>query len=348
MIKVMLVDDSGLTLTILKKMLDETPDIVVVGTACNGQEALALLPELKPDVICTDLQMPVMDGLDFTKAVMSEFPRPILVISTAVQTGDTSNIFNLMQAGAIDVIAKPRYGLMDKLDVDACDLISKIRVLSGVHVITRKNSTTENSTLPAVSVTMQTGIQPQIIGIGASTGGPQALQQILTALPANFPLPIICVQHISEGFSLGLVNWLNQDCKLTVQFAETGLTPKLGHVYFAPDNKQLEINAQKQLVCTSAPSYGGHRPAISVMLQSLALRFGRHATGVLLTGMGRDGVDGLKAIKQVGGMTIAQDEATSIVFGMPKIAIEEQAAQAVLPLSQIAQTLVNLAMPHSF
>lgn len=195
---------------------------------------------------------------------------------------------------------------------------------------------------------MQVSTQPQIIGIGASTGGPQALHKILTALPANFPLPIICVQHISEGFSAGLVNWLNHECELTVQFAETGLTPEPRHVYFAPDNKQLEVNAQRHLVCTSAPSYGGHRPAISVTLQSLALHFGRQATGVLLTGMGRDGVDGLQSIKQAGGMTIAQDEASSIVFGMPRAAIEVQAAQVVLPLAQIAQALVNLATPRSF
>lgn len=344
MIKVMLVDDSTLTLVTLKKMLAEASDIVVVGTACNGQEALALLPFLRPDVICTDLKMPVMDGLAFTKAVMAEFPRPILVVSAAVQCGDTSNIFNLMQAGAIDAIAKPRYELTHESEMDARELINKIRVLSGVHVITRNKRADPGS---SESVNVQRGTQTQIIGIGASTGGPQALHQILAALPANFSLPIICVQHISEGFSLGLVNWMNHDCKLTVQFAETGVTPKPGHVYFAPDNRQLELNEQKQLACTSAPRYGGHRPAISITLQSLALRFGSHAAGVLLTGMGCDGVDGLKSIRQAGGMTIAQDEASSIVFGMPKAAIEEQAAQVVLPLAEIAQALVKLAMPQS-
>jgi two-component system chemotaxis response regulator CheB len=288
--------------------------------------------------------------LDFTKAVMAEFPRPILVISAVVQASDTSNIFNLMQAGAIDVVAKPQYGLSDELGLNARDLISKIRVLSGVHVIGRKNSTTQKPTLPtpAASVNMPINTQPQIIAIGASTGGPQAFHQILTALPANFPLPIICVQHISEGFSLGLVNWLNQDCKLTVQFAETGMIPKAGNIYFAPDNKQLEINALRQLICSSASLHGGHRPAITVTLQSLASKYGRYVAGVLLTGMGRDGVDGLQSIKQAGGMTIAQDEASSIVFGMPRVAIEEQAAQVVLPLSHIAQTLVKLAMPHAY
>ncbi len=339
MIKVMLVDDSLMTLTILKKLLAQAPDIAVVGTASNGREALKLLPALQPDVICTDLKMPVMDGLDFTKAVMAEFPRPILVISAAVQSKDTSNIFSLIQAGAIDVIAKFPTEKTDESLLNARELISKIRVLSGVHVISRKSVMASS----AVQMPIQPdSALPQIIGIGASTGGPNALSTILTALPANFPLPIVCIQHISEGFSLGMVNWLNQRCKLTVQFAQTGLIPKPGQVYFAPDNKQLEMNALNEFVCSDLPSYDGHRPSISVTFQSLALRFGKRAMGILLTGMGRDGVDGLQSIKQVGGMTIAQDEASCIIFGMPKIAIDEQAAQLVLPLDSIANTLLKM------
>lgn len=343
MIKVMLVDDSDLTLTILKKILIQASDIVVVGTARDGKEALALLPKLQPDVICTDLKMPVMDGLDFTKAVMAEYPRPILVLSAAVQSEDSVNIFNLMQAGAIDVIAKPRYELTEDSEMNARELISKIRVLSGVHVIALKKKAEQPLLAPAMQIKWSGHAAAQIIGIGASTGGPQALHQLLTALPTNFPLPIVCVQHISEGFLPGLINWINQGCKLTVQIAETGLSPKPGHVYFAPDNQQLELNAQKQLICSAATRHAGHCPAISVTFNSLALRFGRQATGVLLTGMGRDGVDGLQAIKRAGGLTVAQDEASSIVFGMPKAAIEEQAAQLVLPLNQIAPTLIKLA-----
>jgi len=339
MIKVMLVDDSDLTLSILKKILQTAIDIRVVGTALNGKEALALLPSLNPDVICTDLHMPVMDGLAFTKAVMADFPRPILVLSISGQGSDNATIFNLMQAGAIDVIAKPHYGLTDSSEPDAQELIHKIRVLAGVHAIRRNPAQGYPPPIPDAIQSAGT----QIIGIGASTGGPQALRQILTQLPADFPLPLVCVQHISEGFSLGLVNWLAHECRLAVQFAETGLTPQAGHVYFAPDKKQLRINAQKQFSCATEPAVGGHCPAITVTFQSLALHYGRHATGVLLTGMGRDGVDGLQAIKQAGGTTIAQDETSSIVFGMPKSAMEEQAATLVLALPDIARTLLKMA-----
>jgi two-component system chemotaxis response regulator CheB len=342
MIKVMLVDDSGLALTILQKILEAAPDIVVVGTAGNGKEALALLPDLNPDVICTDLHMPVMDGLAFTKAVMADFPRPILVLSVSVQSSDSANIFNLIQEGAVDTIAKPRYGLTDISELDSQELINKIRILAGVHVIKRPPKSTPIPDSAITPAALRT-VDAQIVGIGASTGGPQALLRILTSLPAEYPLPVVCVQHISEGFSSGLVEWLARECKVTVQFAETGITPEPGHVYFAPDNRQLRIDAQRRFVCTAEPSYGGHRPAICVTLQSLALYFGRHAAGILLTGMGRDGVEGLQAIKSAGGLTIAQDEASSIVFGMPKAAIEAQAAGLVLPLSDIAGALLQLA-----
>jgi len=346
MIKVMLVDDSELTLIILKKMLSTATDITVVGTALNGQEALQLLPKLNPDVICSDVQMPIMDGFAFTKAVMSEFPRPILVISAVVQESDSDNIFKLMQAGAIDVMAKPCNGLSNESGLNNQELINKIRVLSGVHVMKRRTRSVQNTSPLTETIIKQSHSRPQIMAIGASTGGPQALYEILTKLPSNFPVPIICVQHISEGFSAGLVKWLNTDCKLNIQFAKSGQKPEPGHIYFAPDAKQLEFNPQHQMVCTQAPSYGGHRPSISVTFQSMALRFGAHVTAVLLTGMGRDGVDGLLTIKQMGGMTIAQDESSSVVFGMPKVAIEEQATQQVLPLTKIAQTLVDLAAPQ--
>jgi two-component system chemotaxis response regulator CheB len=342
MIKVLLIDDSALALQILKRILGKAPDIVVVGTARNGREGLALVKELRPDVICTDLRMPVMDGLEFTQEVMADIPTPILVISASLHINDADNIFELMQAGALEVLPKPTLELVDDDTLNGNELIQKIRVLAGVRVIRMHKTTVQKVPLPDKLLSVPSSHAPQIIGIGASTGGPKALQSILSALPANFSIPIICVQHISVGFSAGLVNWLNQNCKLNVQFAEHGATPMPGQVYFAQDDKQLELNAQNQFICLLSTAYDGHRPSISVTLQSLALRYGNRAAGVLLTGMGRDGVDGLQAIHQVGGITIAQNEETSIVFGMPQVAIQERAVQWVLPLPQIAPALVSL------
>ena len=183
---------------------------------------------------------------------------------------------------------------------------------------------------------------PRIIGIGASTGGPQAFQEILSHLPGNFPVPLLCVQHISEGFMQGLVDWLAHKCPLKIVTGETGILPQPGTVYFPREGSHLVLDSQGRLECSNAPPCDGHRPSISVTFKSLAQHYGSEAAGVLLTGMGRDGVEGMLAIAQAGGTTIAQDEESSIVFGMPKEAIAANAARYVLPLPKIAPALMKL------
>jgi two-component system chemotaxis response regulator CheB len=342
-IKVLLVDDSVLTLVILKRILSSAPDIEVVGTAVNGKEALDIIPQLQPDVICTDLHMPVMDGFEFTKAVMARFPRPILVLSVSVQVDQTYNIFQLLDAGAIDVMAKPMGGLEAEGELNARELISKIRILAGVVVLRNYGKVKAENGSPGKSALSWNEVPPpQIIGIGASTGGPQAFQEILSHLPANFPLPLICVQHISEGFMQGLVDWLSDQCKMRVQIAATGIVPQQGTAYFPPEGTQLTIDQYGKLDCSNDQISGGHLPSISVTFKSLAQHYGNGTVGVLLTGMGRDGVEGMQAIAQAGGTTIAQDEESSIVFGMPKEAIAADAARYVLPLTDIGPALAGL------
>ncbi len=342
-IRVLLVDDSLLTLAILKRMLAPAPEIQVVGTATNGREAMDVIPSLQPDVICTDLHMPVMDGLEFTKAVMRKFPRPILVLSISVQKEQTSNIFQLLEAGAIDVMAKPLGEVGMDYGLDAQELVSKIKILAGVVVIRNRRKESYATVPPhGNGFPPAEAVPPRIIGIGASTGGPQAFQEILSHLPANFPAPLICVQHISEGFMQGMVDWLSYKCQLKIVTAETGIKPQPGTVYFPRSGLHLAIDGQGRLACSDAPIYDSHRPSISVTFKSLAQHYGREAAGVLLTGMGRDGVAGMLAIAQAGGPTIAQDEESSIVFGMPKEAIAANAARYVLPLPKIAPALVKL------
>lgn len=334
----LLVDDSLLTLAILKRILSTTPEIQVVGTATNGQEALDIISNLQPDVICTDLHMPVMDGFELTKAVMKKFPRPILVLSISVQKGQTSNIFQLLEAGAIDVMAKPLGEVGMDYGLNAQELVSKIKIVAGVRVIGRLgNAASGNNVLSAIKAA-----PPRIIGIGASTGGPQAFQEILTHLPGNFPVPVICVQHISEEFIEGMVDWLAPQCQLKITTAEAGVVPRSGTAYFPSVGTHLEIDSQGRLECTNGLIYDGHRPSVSVTFKSLAQHYGSEAAGILLTGMGRDGVDGMLAIARAGGTTIAQDEESSIVFGMPKEAIAANAARYVLPLSKIAPALLKL------
>ena len=342
-IRVLLVDDSIITLAILKRILASAPEIQVVGTAINGQEALDIIPTLQPDVICTDLNMPVMGGLELTRAVMKKFPRPILVLSVSVQKEQTSNIFQLLEAGAIDVMAKPLGGVGMEYGLDARELIGKIKILAGVVVI-RKYRKEPYATAPSSGNIMPLikAAPLRIIGIGASTGGPQAFHEILTHLPGNLPVPVICVQHISEEFMQGLVDWLAPQCQLKIMTAETGIEPQPGTVYFPRGGSHLIVDSQGRLECTNGPIYDSHRPSVSITFKSLAQHYGSEAAGVLLTGMGRDGVEGMLAIAQTGGTTIAQDEESSIVFGMPKEAIAANAARYVLPLPKIASALLKL------
>jgi two-component system, chemotaxis family, protein-glutamate methylesterase/glutaminase len=339
-IRVLLVDDSLLMLIILKKILAHEPKIQVVGTAINGKEALEMIPYLGPDVICTDLNMPVMNGMELIRAVMAKFPRPILVLSASVQKDQVATIFNLLEAGAIEVMAKP---LGEQDGLDARELIRKIKILAGVTVIrNRRKAAYETVPVSDNRMPLANAVSPRIIGIGASTGGPQAFHEILTHLPGNFPVPLICVQHISEDFMQGLVDWLASQCRLKITTAATGVVPQPGSVYFPHSGSHLIVDNQGRLECADAPAQDGHRPSISVTFTSLARYYGNRASGVLLTGMGRDGVEGMRAIAQTGGTTIAQDEQSSIVFGMPREAIAANAARYVLPLPGIAPALLKL------
>lgn len=359
-IRVLLVEDSPVALMILKRLLSSVGDIEVVGTARTGKQALGMLTRLNPQVICTDLHMPEMDGWEFTSEVMATFPRPILVISASVQPKDTYNVFRALEAGAVDIFPKPTSESIPDYEALQQELIKKIRVLSGVSVFTRHrrqskptsqtsqpaspkvhqvSPATSQPTTPVPKVPSSTVRRSQIIGIGASTGGPQALYAILSKIPAGFPVPIVCVQHISEGFLLGLVEWLRMKCKLPIQIAPSGEMPQPGTIYFPPERMHLELTKQGRFWYSTAPPLGGHRPSVDVTLKAIAAYYGSSAVGVLLTGMGSDGAQGMKAIADAGGTTVAQDESSCVVFGMPKVAIALGSAQHVLPLPEIAPFL---------
>ncbi len=400
-IRVLLVEDAPVVLLVLKRMLANADGIEVIGTASNGKEALELIPQLNPDVICTDLHMPEMDGWALTSEVMQRFPRPILVLSASVQASDTENVFRVLDAGAVDVLAKPIGGITAEREILERELLEKIRILSGVVVFSRhgspvrarstlptstpptdrsgrpndrpdrrqrtapktSSSTSNTSTWRQPIAPSRAGTTPatipsqppkkplgipvvqrppsRILAIGASTGGPQALSTILAALPANFPIPILCTQHISQGFLGGLVRWLNADCAVTVQIAQVGERVQNGHVYFAPETEHLIIDRSGILRCLKGDLRDGHCPSVTTMFESVAQSFGNRATGILLTGMGRDGAAGLLEMANQGAMTIAQDEGSCVVFGMPKEAITLGAAQHILPLNQIVATVMQ-------
>jgi two-component system, chemotaxis family, protein-glutamate methylesterase/glutaminase len=342
-VSVLLVDDSLIALTILSRMLSASPDIQVVGKARSGREALELIPRLQPAVICTDLHMPDMDGFELTKEIMGRFPRPILVVSASVHPEDTHNVFRLLEAGAIEVLPKPRGGLAADEQRVAQELISKIKIISGVRPLTRAQKILPALAHPqAAPSSSPKPLRPCIVAVGASTGGPQALQTILARLPADFPAPILCVQHISDGFLKGLVDWLATHCAMAVKIAQPGELPLSGTVYFPQEGTHLEINRGGKLVSSRKAPVDGHRPSVTVTFASVADYCGDGAIGVLLTGMGSDGAKGMREIVQAGGLTIAQDEDSSVVFGMPKQAIALGGATYVLPVSKIGITLSEL------
>lgn len=339
-IKVLLVDDSRIALTLLKRMLATATDISVVGTASNGKEALNIIPRTGPSVICTDLHMPVMDGLEFTKEVMEKFPMPILVVSVSVQEG-SKNVFNLLEAGAVDIFLKPRGSTESDYIVLAERLQRRIRIVAGVHVIRRLSKA---RVAPEVlHITAKSGLKAKVVVIGASTGGPQALQAIFSRLPSDFPLPIICVQHIENGFLGGFISWLRESSRMKVAIAADGEAPQPGSVYFPCEDRHLVVDNSGRFRYLSDNLLGGHRPSITVMFKSVAQRFGGSVVGVILSGMGSDGAEGIKAISDAGGVTIAQDEKTSVVFSMPQHAIELGAADFVLPLNEIPSAIITQA-----
>ena len=345
-IRVLIVDDSPLAVEIIRRMLATEPRIVVAGVAGDGVEALQLIPEVRPDIICTDLHMPKMSGLEMIREVMARDPLPILVISVSVQEDQKHNIFKMLEAGALDILAKPRGGLQADFDATANELVTKIRILSGVKVITIHRAAGE-AQAKRPSLAGLAAAPARIIGIGASTGGPQALENVLRHLSADFPLPLVCVQHIALGFMGGLVAWLAGRCHIPVRTAEEGARPLPGIAYFPPDDRHLEIDDSGLFHCSDALAPAGHRPSIDLTFEALARHYGAAAVGVLLTGMGADGAQGMLAIARAGGLTIAQDEQSSVVFAMPRQAIELGAVRQVLELDEIGPALSGLGNGHA-
>ncbi|MFN3653120.1 MAG: chemotaxis-specific protein-glutamate methyltransferase CheB [Armatimonadota bacterium] len=344
-INVMLVDDSPVALAMLKRLLAPSPEIRIVGTALDGVQALQLLGAARPDVLLTDLRMPNMDGVELTQRVMAEYPCPILVVSSTIRADDTTNAYPALAAGALDVFPKPELGSTREFEAASQELVAKIRILSGVRVYRRKAGAAPvaaASTAAPAAPGPDRRPRPRLVVIGASTGGPPALKEVLRQLPAGFPLPVLCVQHISKGFLTGLVDWLAQDCALPVRIGKPDELPAPGVVYFPPEDRHMELSPQGLLRFTEAPPVEGHRPSATVTLASAAERCGGAAIGVLLTGMGRDGAEGLLEIRRRGGLTFAQDEETSAVFGMPRQAIELGAVERVLPPVEIGRALARV------
>ncbi|MDI6711911.1 MAG: chemotaxis-specific protein-glutamate methyltransferase CheB [Anaerosomatales bacterium] len=338
-IRVLVVDDSIVAREMLAQILQSDPGIEVVGVASNGEEAVDAVARLKPDLVTMDIHMPKMDGIAAVEHIMAYTPTPILVVSSSVHGEGVGRAFDALSAGALEVMKKPEPRDWAELDRIAGELIRKVKLLSRVKVITHiRGRRGAGRAAAAVPVPQREPGAASLVAIGSSTGGPSALLSVLAPLPADFPVPVVIAQHIADGFIPGLVSWLDAACKMTVRAAQDGDTVLPGNVYLAPTGRNLVVDAM-----TLRFKKPGERqlyiPSADTLFESVAKTHGASAIGVLLTGMGDDGARGLKALYETGALTIAQDEATSTVFGMPKAAIDMGAARKVLPVNQIADAL---------
>ena len=339
MIRVLIAEDSPLIAAMMRDLLKQEPEIEVVGRAKNGHEAIQLANSLQPDVITMDLNMPVLGGLEAIKTITSIRRTPILVISGMIENRDSDLAFEALRNGAVDIMGKPAgYGERGLLNIKE-ELISRVKAVARIRPIRLVRKAPAHS--PRIKLTGQQGRREKIVVIGASTGGPPALAVILKALPPDFPSPIAIVQHIAPGFVTGLAQWLSREASFSAKVATNEEPLKAGTVYLAPDNAHLEIGAGKKILLSNGLPVRGHRPSVDRLMESAARSHGRHAVGVLLTGMGSDGAEGLKKIREAGGKTIVQDEASSLVFGMPKEAILRGAAEIISPLEKIPEEIVQ-------
>ncbi|MBU1906515.1 MAG: chemotaxis-specific protein-glutamate methyltransferase CheB [Candidatus Omnitrophica bacterium] len=341
-IRVMVVDDSPLMCKVLTNILNSDPQIIVVGVAHNGKEAVEIVSYLKPDIITMDIHMPVMDGLEATKQIMASYPIPILVVSTSVFKVGMSKVFKAISYGAMDVITKGDMEITEDRGAGV-ELLEKIKFLSNLKVIKQPlgKAEKEKKEKAAVLQISKKKALDRVVAIVASTGGPQVILEIIKSFPQDFPCGIVVVQHIAEGFVEGLVDWLNAECQMKVKVAADSEEIASGVVYIAPSGLQFRVEEDRRIHLFNEPAYNGHRPSGDVLLESVAKAYREKAIAIILTGMGGDGALGMKVVKQLGGRTIAQDEKSCIVFGMPKVAIQMGVIDDVLPVEKIAEEVAK-------
>jgi len=346
MTRVLVAEDSSTARALLVALFATDPEFEVVGEARDGHEAVELTKRLRPDIVTMDIYMPRMDGLEATRQIMRHSPTPIVIVSASLASDAVAASLKAVRAGALMAIAKPPGVGSHGFEAVHHNFLASIKALASVKVVGHR---LHARVPPYVQAPNPSAVQSRvsIAALAASTGGPGALRSILDALPYDFPVPIVVVQHLASGFLPGFVEWLGTSCRLRVKSAREGdrLTP--GSVYIAAEERHLEVTSTGVVRSTSDPPVDGFRPSASVMFESVGRAYGASGVGVILTGMGRDGVAGLRRIRTLGGRIIAQDEETCAVFGMPGAAIEAGLADFVLPLPSIAAKLVELVGQES-
>ncbi|MEO5588199.1 MAG: chemotaxis-specific protein-glutamate methyltransferase CheB [Gemmatimonadaceae bacterium] len=352
MIRVLVAEDSPTARQLLVSMLSDDPEIEVIAEATTGTEAVEMALRLLPDIVTMDVQMPELDGLGATERIMASAPCPILIVSSLARDADISLSLDATRAGALLVLPKPEGPNSSLFEGERRHLVSMVKALSRVKVVRRRRSPETGPESMAIgkrrspTEPMRVRGPASLVAIGSSTGGPAALRDLTLELPRNFAVPILVVQHIARGFVDGLARWLGADTGIKVKVAEDGEIALPGTMYIATDSRHLEVRRDEggrfRLVLTATSPVGTFRPSVTRLFESAADAVGDRLLAVVLTGMGDDGVAGLVAVKDRGGSVIAQDEGSSVIYGMPREAVRTGLVDSVLPLSAIPRRLVEL------
>ncbi|MQA29591.1 MAG: chemotaxis-specific protein-glutamate methyltransferase CheB [Luteitalea sp.] len=352
-IRVLVVEDSLTVRRHLCEVLATDSALEVVGEVADGKQAIERCRALRPDVVTMDMMLPVMSGLGATEYIMAHFPTPILVVSSSTNRGELFKTYEALAAGAVDVLEKPQGaeadGVWERQFIATVKLVSRIRVMTHLRARLGALGQPQIASRPAALAAPPFRRQEfEIVAIGASTGGPAAILEILRALPSPFPLPVLFVLHINEPFAAAFAEWLDGQTGTPVSYAREGdmVSATAGRVTMAPPDSHLVLrNGRFHL--TSEPARHSCRPSVDTLFESVAREYGPTAIACLLTGMGRDGAAGLLEVRRAGGLTIAQDEETSIVYGMPREAVSMGGVERQLSLTQIGPALSTLAAPRT-
>jgi two-component system, chemotaxis family, protein-glutamate methylesterase/glutaminase len=329
LIRVLVAEDSPTVRALLVAAFQSDPELVVVGEAADGRQAVEMAQRLRPDVITMDVRMPVLDGLDATRDIMAHSPTPIVVVSDAAREDAVSLALDATAAGALTILPKPDGS---RFEESRQQLVATVKAMADVHTVRRWLPRPPVSTRPA-----RAPETVRLVAIAASTGGPAALRDMLTVIGPDLPAPIAVVQHIATGFVDGLVRWLSLDTKARIKRAEAGESLAPGVVYVAPDDQHLGFDRSGAIALSRAAPIGSFRPSATHLFESAAAAFGASLTAVVLTGMGSDGAAGLRAVHEARGRVFAQDEASSVVFGMAREAIRVGAVDEILPLDEMGR-----------
>jgi len=339
-IRVLIIDDSAIVRQVLTEVLSDTDDIEVVGTAIDPLIARDKIKALNPDVLTLDIEMPRMDGITFLEKLMRLRPMPVVMISTLTEKG-ASITFKALELGAVDFVAKPKVNVKTELSKYSAEVCDKVRAAARAK-IRGAGLVVKSGPKKVAAVTRKN--KKQIIAIGSSTGGTEALKELLVKLPVDSP-PIVITQHIPKSFSGPFSRRLNNMCDVTVHEATAGMQLEAGNVYVAPGDGHLIVmkkGASYTCVINDGPAVNRHKPSVDVMFKSLVDSGGKDVIAVMLTGMGSDGAEGMLELLQAGAKTMVQDEASSVVWGMPCSAVKLSAVQSIVPLNEMAERLVGL------